>query len=236
MSKVAIIAALERELTPLVKGWTREQHIAAGRQIILFKSDNAIAACGGMGTVAARQTTDYVLRTHAEVEAVISVGLAGALTPELKVSAIIWPRVIIDEADGLKIEMEEGSGILVTASVIAEQDLKQALASRFSADAVDMEAYAVGDVARIHKRRFVAIKAISDELTFPMPPLGKFVTTDGQFETGKFAFYAAMRPWMWPTVIQLGRNSARATAALSLELQQALQRFLHEKSSQVPVK
>ncbi len=41
------------------------------------------------------------------------------------------------------------------------------LAKKYQADAVDMEAYSVADVARIYSIPFRAIKVISDESRFP---------------------------------------------------------------------
>src|SRR5712671_4793803 len=88
----------------------------------------------------------------------------------------------------------------------------------YGADAVDMEAYSVGDVASIYKVPFIAIKAISDELDFPMPPLGRFVTDTGQFSTAGFVAYTAIRPWTWPSVIQLGKNASLASEKLAAAL------------------
>jgi hypothetical protein len=47
-----------------------------------------------------------------------------------------------------------------------------------------------------------------------MLPLNQFVSAEGDFQTGKFAVWVALRPWNWSRVIALGRNSSRATRAL----------------------
>src|SRR5712671_450204 len=98
----------------------------------------------------------------------------------------------------------------------------------YGADAVDMEAYSVGDVASIYKIPFIAIKAISDELDFPMPPLGRFVSSNGQFSTAGFVGYAAIRPWIWPVVFQLGKNASVASEKLAFALRTAVERYAAE--------
>ena len=89
------------------------------------------------------------------------------------------------------------------------------LADRWKADVVDMEAAAVAAVAQERGIEFVAVKAISDELDFEMPPVGQFVDGDGKFETVRFAVYVAMRPKWWSAVRQLNANSRMASVNLS---------------------
>jgi hypothetical protein len=85
-----------------------------------------------------------------------------------------------------------------------------------------MEAFAVADVARVYGVPFIAIKSISDELDFKLPPLGRFISAEGQFRTGQFILWTLMRPWCWQTVIQLGRNSAAAVQSLSQALENTI--------------
>jgi adenosylhomocysteine nucleosidase len=93
---------------------------------------------------------------------------------------------------------------------------------KYGADAVDMEAYSVADVARIYRILFRAIKVISDERDFPMPPMGRFISEQGRFRTGSFIIYSLIRPWIWPTVVNLARNSHRAADALCARLKQEI--------------
>jgi hypothetical protein len=77
-----------------------------------------------------------------------------------------------------------------------------------------MEAFAVADVARVYNVPCIAMKVISDEYDFPMPPMGRFVADSGDFNIASFIGYAAVRPWLWPTVIKLGANGSIATKSL----------------------
>jgi adenosylhomocysteine nucleosidase len=219
MSKIAIIAALDREIADFVRGWKRADIQCSMRTVRLYESDNGIVAVAGIGAVSARVAADTAYkRANGAISQFVSAGLAGALTPEWKVGDVFRPATIIDEADDVSIPTSDGAGTLITAGTIADEQVKRIFAAKHIAQAVDMEAYAVADVARIYKVPFTAIKVISDELNFPMPPLGRFLTDRGEFRTGAFTMYVALRPWLWPTVVKLGSNSARATQVLRREL------------------
>ena len=107
----------------------------------------------------------------------------------------------------------------MTIDTVASTDEKSKLADRHGADAVDMEAAAVAKGAEVRGVRFRALKVVSDELDFEMPATAQFVTRDGQFRTSRFAWFAALRPWLWGTVIRLARNSKIATRALCAVLE-----------------
>ncbi len=74
-----------------------------------------------------------------------------------------------------------------------EQNAK--LAESYAAQAVDMEAAAVARGAQARGVRFMAVKAISDESSFAMPPLDRFVDRDGHFCQTAFAASLGARPW-----------------------------------------
>jgi hypothetical protein len=68
--------------------------------------------------------------------------------------------------------------------------------------------------AEARRQEFTAVKAISDEMDFEFPAMARFVDAEGKFSEGRFAGYAAIRPWLWPRVIRLAQNSNRASRAL----------------------
>jgi hypothetical protein len=101
---------------------------------------------------------------------------------------------------------------------VAGAQQKASLAQAYSAQAVDMEAAAVATAARAHSIPFTATKVISDGLDFDMPETAQFIDSNGQFQTASFAAFVALRPWLWPRVATLARNSSKAAAALSRHL------------------
>lgn len=223
MKKVLVIAALPRELEPLARGWQRKQFTAQNRTVTIWVSDRAIAACAGIGGICARIATDAAYKAaNGGASYIVSAGLAGALSPDLRVADIVQPAVVFDGVDGLSITTVQGTGTLITSGAIATAPDKHSLA-RSGALAVDMEAFAVADVARVYGVPFLALKSISDELAFKLPPLGRFISPEGQFRTGQFILWTLLRPWCWQTVIQLSRNSAAAVRALTQAIEKTLQ-------------
>jgi adenosylhomocysteine nucleosidase len=226
--KVAMVAALKREVHPLVKSWRKVERPYEGRRFTFFEYECAVVVCGGIGAEAARRATEAVIALY-QPELVQSVGFAGALEPALKVGEIFAPGRVIDARDGSSVEIATGRGLLVSAGTIAGSEQKAKLAECYHAQAVDMEAAAVARGALTHGVRFMAVKAISDESNFAMPPMDRFVDQRGQFCTKRFVMFAALRPWLWPRVIQLARNGQKASTALCVELD----RYLSERKKTV---
>ena len=218
MNKTAIIAAMERELSPLVKGWKKGELSSGDRKFVSFENEGVVAVVSGIGCKnAALAASAAVQQLHPSV--LMSVGLAGALIRSLKVGSIFTPSVVVNAADGAEYRCSAEStrvsgGVLVSAEEIAGAEAKQKLVQGFHALVVDMEAAGVAKVAQATNIDFRCVKAISDEADFVMPPMARFIDAGGNFQSGKFAAWAVVRPWQWPRVAALGRNSSRATRAL----------------------
>ena len=211
--KTAIVAALEREVRPLVKDWHVSRREHDGRHFRFFEKDDVVLVCGGIGSAAARRAAEAVIALFS-AEIVYSVGFAGALDPQLKVGDLIRPRRVINAGDGSSVSLHEGDGVLVSFGSVASPDQKQRLRDSFGGQAVDMEAAAVLRAAEAHGIGFAAIKAISDEADFDFPDTERFVDSEGNFSEMNFALFAALRPWLWARVFRLARNSRRAASSL----------------------
>ena len=213
MPKVAIVAALEREVLPLVRHWriTKREH--SGRNFRFFENGEIVVVCGGIGAEAARRATEAVIVLYAP-GVVYSVGFAGALEPGLKVGEIIVPRRVVNAADGSSLDTGTGEGVLVSFNSVASPEQKAKLGASFGAQAVDMEAAAVAQAAQARGVRFAAVKAISDESNFALPAMDDFIGPGGRFRTWKFTLFVLVRPWLYKSVAKLARNSKQASHAL----------------------
>lgn len=218
MPEVAIVAALEREVGPLVRHWRVVEQRHDGREFRFFESGNAVVVCGGMGFEAARRATEAIIALY-RPSVVLSAGFAGALDGKLRVGDLLQPRYVVDARDGSRTDTGTGDGILVSSPAVAGVEQKAKLAKSYGAQAVDMEAAAVAKGAEARGLRFAAVKAISDEVGFAMPPMDRFIAADGSFRARSFALYAASRPFIWPDVLRLAQNSAKAARPLSAMLQ-----------------
>jgi adenosylhomocysteine nucleosidase len=218
MNRIAIIAALDREIAPFVRGWTRSALHHQHREFVCYRKDELTVVIGGIGS---RQAELAARAAVAELQpqALVSAGLGGAIIRTLKVGSIFIPNLIVDAATRTEYRCNTGAGlasggILVSVSEIAGPESKQSLADQFHALVVDMEAAAVARVASEKKTGFFCVKAISDELDSRLPPLNRFVNGSGRFQTSRFVTWAVLRPQWWAATVRLARDSQWATRAV----------------------
>jgi adenosylhomocysteine nucleosidase len=223
MPRIAIIAAMEQEVRPLVRSWKVRMIEHSGRGYRLFENGDVTVVCSGIGAEAARRATEAVIREVSPVR-VISVGFAGALDASLHVGQVLEPRSVINAADGARTDVGSGEGILVSSATVAGTEQKRRLRKAYGATAVDMEAAAVAQGAQARGVEFGALKAISDAADFSLPEMEPFVAGDGTFHSVRFACHVALRPWLWRTTIALARNSSKASRALCGALVSYLER------------
>jgi adenosylhomocysteine nucleosidase len=213
MSKIAIVAALEREVAGLLKKSKRVEREHAGRRYTFFESEETVIICAGIGLEASRRASEAAVALY-HPALLQSVGFAGALQSNMRAGDILVPALVIDARDGSRIEIGDGNGTLLTFMSVAGARQKSVLAQSYGAQAVDMEAAAVAAAAQAHGIAFRVVKVISDEMDFEMPDMASFVDARGRFRTIAFAGHAVLRPWLWPCVATLGRNSKKAASAL----------------------
>jgi adenosylhomocysteine nucleosidase len=221
--KIAIIAAMEREVGPLVRDWKVRTIEHAGRRYRLYEHQDAVMICGGIGADAARRATEAVIR-EINPARVLSVGFAGALNGSLRVGDLIQPRTVLNAADGVRTEVGSGEGILVSSASVTGKEQKFRLSKAYGGIAVDMEAGAVAQGALARGVQFGALKTISDAVDFNLPAMDRFVEDDGAFNSFGFACHVALRPWLWGSTIALARNSSKASRALCGAIESYLSR------------
>jgi adenosylhomocysteine nucleosidase len=161
----------------------------------------------------ARDAADTVM-TFRQPSVIISAGLAGSLQESLPVGSVVFPTKVLRAEDEQTFTIEGGEGTLVSVRSVANPETKRELAKKYSAVVVDMEAAAVAEVAQSRGVRFIAVKAVSDDLAFEMPEMNRYIGPNGEFHTARFAIHAALRPAIWPALARLKRNSDVAIQAL----------------------
>jgi adenosylhomocysteine nucleosidase len=211
-AKVAIVAALEREIKPLVKRWTALEREHAGRKFRCFEQGDAVIVCGGIGPDYARRAAEALIALYTP-GLIVSAGFAGALDDSLKPGDSFIPRRVVNAQDGSIAETQTGAGTLVSFDSVAGVKEKVKLAEAYGAQAVDMEAAAVARAAHIHGVPFASVKAISDDRDFDMPNMDRFVR-EGQFSSLRFVAYSITKPWLWMRLLRLAQNSGRAARTL----------------------
>lgn len=215
---VAIVAAMRVELAPLL-GKRQPQQVAG---VELFDLSEAVVAVGGIGEKCARHAAEVVI-DHAQPKLLVSAGLAGAISQQLKVGDVGRIREVLDVSSGERYSTRAGEWVLATSPDISDVAEKRAWLTKYGADVVDMEGAAVAQVAKERGLEFVAVKAISDDAGFAMPPLTRFIDNSGRFSNGRFLLYVALRPKWWPAVVKIRANTAIASANLCRELEHLIE-------------
>ena len=205
---IAIVAAMPVELAPLLGKMQPTQ--ADG--VELYELPEAMIAIGGIGEKHARHAAEVVIE-HAQPRLLVSAGIAGALSPRLKVGDVGRIREVVDVATGERYATQGGDWVLATSQDVSDAAEKQDLLAKYGADVVDMEAAAEAQVARDRGVEFAAVKAISDDAAFAMPPLNRFIE-DGKFDTQRFLVYIALHPKWWTTLGRIRKNSKIASTNL----------------------
>jgi len=215
----AVVAAMPIELAPLIGKLAARQV----NGVALFDLPNALIAVGGIGGKFARRAAEIAIQ-DARPKRLISAGVVGAIAPALKVGDVGRICEVVDVATGNRYPCSDvGTWVLATSQEVTDAAEKQELSSRYGAHVVDMEAAAVAEVAKANGLEFVGLKAISDDASFDMPPLGRFIDVNGRFATGKFLMYVALHPKWWATLGKIKKNSELATKNLCRELEHLLE-------------
>jgi adenosylhomocysteine nucleosidase len=228
-AEFGMVAALEREVSGLVRDWGREASApdAAERPIYRSGDGRAVLICSGTGAERAYEAAKALVETTG-VKTLISIGFAGSCTEELRPGAVVVPARVVESASGREHACARGQGTVVSLRGLAGVEAKRKARLHHGALAVEMEAAGVAAAAAKCGTGFAAIKAISDGAEEELDFLAPFVTPEG-FATGRFVAHIALRPMLWPRVAGLRHHSKMAAAALA----QAVREYMVERQASV---
>jgi adenosylhomocysteine nucleosidase len=215
MRRVAVIAAMEDELKPLVRGWSRESRNGVGLWRQRRGGAEWIAAFAGIGEDAAARALAEAER-DGPVDAVISTGWAGALREGFEAGRAYGVSGVVCARSGERFAAATPGAdcVLVTSDRVAGLEEKRRLSVAFGAGLVDMEA---AGLARLAARRgvpFYCVKGVSDGHADRMPDLNGFIAPDGSFRLTRFMLFAGIRPWHWPALARLRENGSKSAEAV----------------------
>jgi adenosylhomocysteine nucleosidase len=178
---VGIVHATAMEISPFLARCERVRKYTGGDLTFrggLLGTARVAFAESGVGAAQARRATQALLDGHSP-DWVISAGYSGALRPEMKVGDIVVASAIIDTAGAkLSIDIQMPANpagglyvgpLLMVDRMIAKAEEKRSLGEQTGALAVDMESLEVARLCQAAKKRFLAVRVISDDLSSDMP-------------------------------------------------------------------
>lgn len=188
------------------------------------------------------EASRFVLDWPDAVEFCISSGLAGALRPEYPVGEVLVARSVMAEKapEGAQERVVESSPALVSFAgecgaklvdrffsserVVFRAEEKLQLGK--SADAVEMESFAILSRMRAEGIPGVAIRAVSDTADQDLPlDMNDVFTAQGEVSIPRVLGQLALRPTKLPELVKLGKNSKRATESLASFLDRYIMAF-----------
>jgi nucleoside phosphorylase len=227
MARVAIVAAMFREVHPLVRKMQPLKYLP-DKRVQIYQNENAIVAYAGMGRERARIASSAAMATG-EISALVSVGWAGGLNPQATAGKVVEPATVIDAFSDKRYQAGGSGGMLVTVQLVAGLEEKRRLGELYHGDYVDMEAAAVAECAREADIPFYCFKAISDAHDARLPDMNQF-NRNGQFSAWRFIAHIGVRPGLWGVVSEMSRASLDSRDAMCRRLEAWLQKGYQQTS------
>jgi adenosylhomocysteine nucleosidase len=226
--KVAIMAPMRQELAPIVTAFELQKSTAGGavRHEGTIGTTEVVAATTGIGTAGATRATEAVLDARA-VDHVMVVGIAGGVGPTVRIGALVYPEVVIDQATGTEYRPAHLGAPQVRGTLITSDDflIEPGAVEEMTAAgvvALDMETAAVAAVCEARGCAWSVIRAISDMATdHPDDAVLALAKPDGSPNGPAIAKFLLTKPWRIPQLAKLQQgaklaalNAANAAAAV----------------------
>jgi adenosylhomocysteine nucleosidase len=238
---IAVFAALRLEVQRFLRLVdVRDRAQPSGFPVTLgeYEGRSLLVCRTGMGSRAAEAASAVLGRYRPDV--VLSVGLAGALSPECVVGDVVFCEKVYRaepdredgraagpmECDALLLETarraasdrglaaRSGSS-LTTSYVVTEPRKKTLLREATGMDIVEMESYWVGRAALKERLPFLAVRVISDGVADPVPDIPGIVTPEGEQRLRRALPYVLRHPGSIPHLLRLAGGEMKAVANLT---------------------
>ena len=198
-----------------VCGMEREARIAAGAGVITVVG-------GSSGRL--RERLEGAL---ADARGVISIGIAGALSPQLSPGDLVvaaavlargksfatdgeWSERLVVQLPGAKLAAIAGTDTLITTA--AEKAL---MFDATGAYATDMESHIAAEIAHSRGLPFAGLRIVADAATSDLPACASVaLTAEGKVNLAAVLGSVVKRPGQIPQIMRMARESNAAFAAL----------------------
>ena len=162
-----------------------------------------------------------------DVRGIISIGIAGALAPEMEVGDVVVAERIVTACEAFETDAKWTArlaasfpgatiGAILGRGTIADTpDVKALLHDSTGAVAVDMESHLAADAALTRGLPFAALRVISDRADQSLPPAAlTAMNPDGSIALARVLWSVATRPGQIGALMRTGRESEKAFAEL----------------------
>lgn len=232
---IAIFGAVKEEIAGIKQAMNISDHVRLGKTSAWpgkWGKQSIVLVRSGVGRQRAEDATLQVIDRF-QPRALISIGYAGAVQPELNIGDLVIANTIIEEKekgeyspdsdwlnrakavpspDGFKAVV---GGLLTVDSVIHDSISKQELGKNYSVQAVEMETSAIAKVAEEKEVPLLSLRVISDRLDQELLDSSSFLGSDGEISTLKAGWYVLTHPGSIKRALSLRTQTQIATQALT---------------------
>lgn len=195
-----------------VTGLKREAEIVGGKGVV--------ALAGGGDATSLQVKLDAL---HGDIKGVISVGLAGALSPLLKVGEVVIADQVVQGREtwrcsetwrvalAARLAHAHQGPVAASDTIMESAEAKAALYNDTGALAVDMESAVAGRFAAVRNLPFAVLRVISDDAAHVLPPAALVaMKPDGGISYGRVLGSLLRHPLQVPGLIRTARTSNKA--------------------------
>jgi hopanoid-associated phosphorylase len=185
---------------------------------------DVVAVAGGGDAVS---LADKLNALHGDIRGVISIGLAGALSPHLKVGDCVIADQIMTGAEEWdchetwrvrlmsRLPYAHQGQFFGSDVIIEKPETKTGLYNATRALAVDMESQVAARFAKARNLPLAGLRVISDDASHVLPPAALVaMKPDGGIAIGRVLGSLLRRPTQVPALIRTARASNKAFAEL----------------------
>jgi adenosylhomocysteine nucleosidase len=232
---IAIFGAVKEEISGIKQSMNISDHVRLGKTSAWpgkWGKQSIVLVRSGVGRERAEDATLQVI-DHFQPRALISIGYAGAVQPELNVGDLVIPDTIIEEKgkgeyspdsdwlnraknvpcrDGFKAVL---GGLLTVDNVIHDSVSKKELGKSYSVQAVEMETSAIAKVAEAKDVPLLSLRVISDRLDQEILDSSSFLGSDGEISTLKAGWYVLTHPSSFKNALSLRTQTQIATQVMT---------------------
>ncbi len=231
---IAIFAAMQSEVDICLACMSSVQHDTIDGYPAV-RGDTATVCRTGMGREAERAMPR--LLSHLSPSAVLSMGSAGGLDPDLRAGDVVLchhigvaevadgseqqaavsadPRLLaLAESVSMTCGLRSRRGRSVTVDSVAWGHEQKLPLRDNGYDIVEMESFWVGRAAIERSIPFLAVRVVTDQAGDPIPDVPGMANADGTIDYSKFLPFVQQHPEYIPAFSKLYEQSRRATESM----------------------
>jgi len=197
--------------------------LAAEARLVAGTGVRTVAGGGRAGALAVAIEREI----EAGVDAIVSIGVAGALVPHLKPGALLVADRVVAAGETFEVDAVWAAAMLAriptaisatlagSETIVADPFAKARLHDASGASAVDMESQVAARIAKARGLPFAALRAIADPLKRTLPPAATVaMRADGTIDLPAVLWAIATRPSQLPELLRIGSDTRRALRSL----------------------